>query len=69
MPSSPLTRRQLLRATAAGIATAAVAPGTQASGTVATRAGAGRYTRAMAQTNVIGRYEDGVLPAGGRARF
>ena len=66
MPSPPLTRRQLLQ----GVAAAAVAPGTEVPGlaAVTTRAGAGRYTQAMAQSNDIGPY-DGVLPAGVRSRF
>ena len=72
MPSSPLTRRQLLQGAAVGIATAAVAPGTEASRLAAatTRAGAGPYTHAMTQPgDDIGPYDDGVLPPGVRSRF
>ena len=66
-----LTRRQILRG-AAGIATAAVAPGTEAAGFAGatTSTGAGPYTRAMAQPgDDLRPYDDGVLPAGVRSRF
>ena len=66
-----LTRRQILRG-AAGIATAAVAPRTEATGFAAatTSTGANPYTRAMAQPgDDLRPYDDGVLPAGVRSRF
>ena len=69
----PLTRRQLLRGAAAGIATAAVATDTRAAGlagAATARPGAGPYANAMTQPgNDVGPYEDVVLPAGVRSRF
>ena len=69
----PLTRRQLLRGAAAGIATAAVARATRAARparAAATRPSARPYTHAMGQSgDDIGPYDGGVLPAGVRSRF
>ena len=69
----PLTRRQLLRGAAAGIATAAVARATRAARparAAATRPSARPYTHATGQSgDDIGPYDGGVLPAGVRSRF
>ena len=56
MSSPSLTRRQLLRGAAAGIATVAARPGSAAG-------------RVQAQSEEMGTYEDGVLPPGVRSRF
>ncbi len=67
----PLTRRQLLRGAAAGIATAAASPGAGAAGhAAATRPGGNPLVHSMTQPGGdIGPYEDGVLPPGVRSRF
>ncbi len=59
MPSPSLTRRQILRGAAAGIATAAAGPGR----------GAGAAARVTAQREGAEPYTDDVLPAGVRSRF
>ena len=80
MRCSLLTRRQLLRGAATGIATAAVAPDSGAArlagaatarpGADPARPGAGPYAPAMAQSgDDIGPYGGGVLPHGVRSRF
>ena len=56
MSSPSLTRRQLLRGAAAGIATVATQPGSAA-------------RREQAQSEEMGSYADGVLPPGVRSRF
>ena len=69
----PLTRRQLLQGAAAGIATAAAAPGAEAAGIAAATKTAPRTAAAAPETaqpdNAIGPYADDVLPAGVRSRF
>ena len=57
MPSPSLTRRQLLRGAAAGIATAAAGPG------------AGPAAAMAVQRGQLGPYADDVLPPGVRSRF
>jgi pimeloyl-ACP methyl ester carboxylesterase len=72
MPSPPLTRRQLLQGAAAGIATAAAAPGAEAAGVAAatTRPGARAAMHSTAQRDdEQGAFADDVLPAGVRSRF
>ena len=74
MPSPPLTRRQLLRGAAAGIATAAAAPHAGAAGiataVTAARSGAAATVRATTQADdELGPYAGEVLPAGVRSRF
>ena len=80
MPYPPLTRRQLLRGAAAGIATVAAVPHTGATGhtavAAAPRAGATGVGAtvfvagaATAQRDAPGPYADDVLPAGVRSRF
>ena len=60
-----LTRRQLLRGTAAGIATIAARPG----GGARTAVGAGLAARVAAQRDELGPHADDVLPPGVRSRF
>ena len=73
MPAPPLTRRQLLEGVAAGIATAAAAPGAEAAGIATAATTALRTTAAAPETaqpdNEIRPYADDVLPAGVRSRF
>ena len=68
----PISRRQLLQGAAAGIATAAAAPGAEAAGVAAatTRPGARAAMHSTAQRDdEQGSFADDVLPAGVRSRF
>ena len=66
----PLTRRQLLQGAAAGLATAAVAPGAGAAGHAAKKPRGNPIMHSTTQPgDDIGPYEGGVLPAGVRSRF
>ena len=68
----PISRRQLLQGAAAGIATAAAAPGAEAAGVAAatTRPGARAAMHSTAQRDdEQGAFADDVLPAGVRSRF
>ena len=69
----PITRRQLLQGAAAGIATAAAAPGAEATGIATAATTAPRTTAAAPETaqpdNEIGPYANDVLPPGVRSRF
>ena len=67
----PLTRRQLLQGAAAGIATAAAAPGARAAGHAAAKTPRGNpLMHATTQPgDDIGPYGSGILPPGVRSRF
>ena len=83
MPSAALTRRQLLRGAAAGIATATAIPRAGAAGitpstaalrtaagiTTAAVPGAGAFARVAVQRDAPDPYADDALPAGVRSRF